>query len=531
MFEFFKKKSVESASESSLILVIPTGTKLTNSKKDVHVGRNSAECDIVVENKNASNKHMHIMFTDGNWIAEDLNSTNGTWINGERIAPMQQIKLNPGDRICIALSTVFYFMQKPAEDKYAEDIEYEKHIGEMEFIINSIKKENNGIAMESKYFGRLIDLLCETSLFVRATIDNNKPENERFQVVLFKPAQDEIIPVFTRKYHAEAFGKYGDVFRLNPERFMVVLRQLGEHIVINPNSESRLIIPKDIFQMVVFEEFIKKCNAKTSLKNYKEKNDVLAALICEYNMATNQTDKMKLIATILEYMQENVAWIPCNVNYSKEDYVKMINLKKGEVFSFENTKLKPDILKHTSGQLFFPLFSQKEEAPDDYANNFSWVNIPIVQVCIMAKNNKESNGIIINAFTNSLPITNELIDIVLNRHFGKINLINDEQMSHAEKEANGGLQLELDNERLYFIRVFIENDVIGSYSIDKEAASDSHYTLEPYSAYQLSQLLEQEYHRGNLVDNLKQYFTEKSDYQLVSLMNENKINFQQFHYD
>lgn len=530
MFDLFKKNSVESASDNTLVLVTSTGTKLTNSKKDVYVGRNAAECDIVVENKNTSNKHVHFMFRDGKWIVEDLNSTNGTWINGEKILPMQPLVLNPGDRICIALSTVFYFNEKPAEDKHIEDVDYEKNIGEIEFIISSIKKENSGNVIESKYFGRLIDLLCETSLFVRATIDNNKPENERFQVVLFKPAQDEIIPVFTRKCHADGFGNYGEVFKLTPERFMVVFKQLGEHIVINPNAENRLIIPKDIFQMIIFEEFVKKYNAKTSLKKYKENNDVFATLACEYNMATKQTEKMKIIAGILEYMEENIAWVPCNANYSEEDYNKIKNLKAGDVFSFENTKLKPDMLKHTSGKLFFPLFSQKEEAPEDYANSFSWINMPIVQCCQLAKNNPDCNGIIVNAFTNSLPITNELIDIVLNRYYGKTNLISDEQMSHAVKEANGGLRLELDNERLYFIRVFIENDRIRSYSIDKEGANDSHYTLDPYSAYQLNELLEIEYHKGNFLNNLKQYFVEKSDFELVSLMNEKKINFQQFHY-
>ena len=62
-------------------------------------------------------------------------------------------------------------------------------------------------------------------------------------------------------------------------------------------------------------------------------------------------------------------------------------------------------------------------------------------------------------------------------------------MTSAVKELNGGLQLELDNERLYFIRVFIENDRIWRYSIDKEAANDSQYTLEPYATYKLSQLI------------------------------------------
>lgn len=62
------------------------------------------------------------------------------------------------------------------------------------------------------------------------------------------------------------------------------------------------------------------------------------------------------------------------------------------------------------------------------------------------------------------------------RDFERINLTNDYQMSQAVKEPNGGLQLGLDSERLYYIRVFIENDIVRSYSIDKEAASDSHYS-------------------------------------------------------
>lgn len=530
MFNFLKKKNTISNSEAMLTLISSTGTTLTNSKKEVFVGRNSAECDIVIDNKDASNKHMHFMFSDGKWIVEDLYSTNGTWINGERILPMQPTVLNTGDRICVALSSVFYFQEKPTEDKYIEDVTYEKKVGELESIIKAIK-EQGGNAMKSKYFGRLVDLLCETPLFVRAIIDNAKPQNERFQVVLFKPANDEIVPIFTRRQHADAFGKYGDIFKLDSQKLMLTLNQLGKHIVINPNCENRLIIPKDIFKMIIFEEFVKRLNAKVSIDKYKEKNDIFAALVCDYNIETQQSEKMRKIMAILAYMEENIAWVPCNANYSEEDYEKIKNLKVGDIFSFENTKLKPDMLKHTSGKLFFPLFSQKEEAPADYANNFSWINMPIVQCCQLAKNNPDCNGIIVNAFTNSLPITNELMDIILNRHFGKTNLINDEQMANAVKEPNGGLQLELDNERLYFIRVFIENDRVRSYSVDKEAANDSHYTLEPYAAYKLSRQLEQKYHEGNFIDNLKHLFVVESDYELIRLMENNNIHFQQFHYD
>ena len=526
MFNFLKKK-VNPNNKNSLILLTSNGETLINSKTDVFLGRDPAECDIVIKNNNVGKKHMHIVFSDGKWFAEDLNSTNGTWINGDRVMPMRPILLNPGDRICIALSDVFYFKEKPAEDKYIEDVEYEKKVGEIEAIIKSVK-EQGGNLLKSKYAGRMIDLLCETSLYVKATFDE---QMDNFQVMLIKPANEEIVPVFTRWQYADDFEKQRNIVKLKPEKLMFTLNQLGEHIVINPNCENRLIISKDIFKMVIFEEFMEKFKAKADFKKYKEKNDILGALVCRYNMASHQPDRRQLLLLILEYMSENVAWIPCSANYSKEDFEKIKNLKQGDVFSFENTKLKPDILKHTSGKLYFPIFSQKDEAPEDYAKNFSWINMPIVRCCIMARNNPNCSGIIVNAFTNSRPITNELIDIVLNRYCSKENLINDEQMACAERKPNGDLRLGLDNEHLYFLTVFIEDDKIISYCIDKEAANDSHYKLEPFAAYQLSQLLDKECGEGNFVDNLRKFFSEKGDCHLATLMDDNKIIFEQLHFD
>ena len=172
MFDFFNKKNKTNSFERVLTLQSSTGTTLTYTKSEVILGRNPAECDIVVDNKNASNRHRRFKFLDGKWIVEDLHSTNGTWINGERILPLQPTGLNTGDRICVALSSVLYFQEKPAEDKYIEDVTYEKNIGELESIIKAIKAQG-GNALESKYLGRLVDLLCETPLFVRALITPN----------------------------------------------------------------------------------------------------------------------------------------------------------------------------------------------------------------------------------------------------------------------------------------------------------------------------------------------------------------------
>ena len=234
--------------------------------------------------------------------------------------------------------------------------------------------------------------------------------------------------------------------------------------------------------------------------------------------------------TILAYMEQNVAWVPCKTRFSEDDFETIQKMKPGDLLELKDARLKPDMIIHSSGKFLLPLFSQKDEAPVDYASKFSWINMRIVQYCELVKKHPACDGIIINAYTDALPIPNELIDIALNHYFGKINLINDEQMLQAVQEPNDGLQLELDDKRMYFIRVFLEHGRVRSYSIDVEAADDSHYTLEPYDAYRLSRLLEQQCHKGNFADNLKKYFTKKDDYDLTRLMKENDITFQQFHY-
>jgi hypothetical protein len=49
------------------------------------IGR-TAECDIQVEDANVSRHHAVLVARDGGWVVEDLGSTNGTWIAGERVS-------------------------------------------------------------------------------------------------------------------------------------------------------------------------------------------------------------------------------------------------------------------------------------------------------------------------------------------------------------------------------------------------------------------------------------------------------------
>jgi pSer/pThr/pTyr-binding forkhead associated (FHA) protein len=70
------------------------------ANKQIVVGR-SSELDMVLVEDMVSRKHAKILFSDGAITIEDLGSTNGTFVNGEKV---KQAKLKEGDRILIGTS-------------------------------------------------------------------------------------------------------------------------------------------------------------------------------------------------------------------------------------------------------------------------------------------------------------------------------------------------------------------------------------------------------------------------------------------
>jgi pSer/pThr/pTyr-binding forkhead associated (FHA) protein len=69
-------------------------------EKQIVIGR-SSELDMVLVEDMVSRKHAKIMATGGKITIEDLGSTNGTFVNGEKI---KQARLKEGDRILIGTS-------------------------------------------------------------------------------------------------------------------------------------------------------------------------------------------------------------------------------------------------------------------------------------------------------------------------------------------------------------------------------------------------------------------------------------------
>src|SRR3989304_534540 len=77
------------------------------------LGRHPA-CDIVLESGAVSRQHARILNVEGNYYIEDLNSRNGTYVNGRLFTGRQLLKENDQILICEILF-IFHFGPEDAE--------------------------------------------------------------------------------------------------------------------------------------------------------------------------------------------------------------------------------------------------------------------------------------------------------------------------------------------------------------------------------------------------------------------------------
>lgn len=69
----------------------------TGATGELIVGRHHA-CDVVLDDLSVSRRHARLVFRDGSWVVQDLESTNGTIVNGVGVG---RCALLPGDRLVL----------------------------------------------------------------------------------------------------------------------------------------------------------------------------------------------------------------------------------------------------------------------------------------------------------------------------------------------------------------------------------------------------------------------------------------------
>ena len=98
------------------------------SRASVVIGR-SRDCDLRLPDTDTSRRHAKIVCNAGRFVLHDLASTNGTFVNGERI---EQRELRPGDRLQIGANLVTFCQVSGGQgqpDDGAQTVLFERSLG------------------------------------------------------------------------------------------------------------------------------------------------------------------------------------------------------------------------------------------------------------------------------------------------------------------------------------------------------------------------------------------------------------------
>lgn len=79
------------------------GRKVEVTRSETTIGR-TPDCDIVLPDRSVSRAHACIVMTPGGAVIRDLNSRNGTWVNGLRVGTDRRLRV--GDRVRLGSVTL-----------------------------------------------------------------------------------------------------------------------------------------------------------------------------------------------------------------------------------------------------------------------------------------------------------------------------------------------------------------------------------------------------------------------------------------
>ncbi len=90
-----------SPQEGLLILASPDGRAIEVRDGDV-VGRTVVGKEVLDIHEEISRRHAQFVRSEGTWFVIDLNSSNGTFLDGKRISPKERVPLRNGQQIRIS---------------------------------------------------------------------------------------------------------------------------------------------------------------------------------------------------------------------------------------------------------------------------------------------------------------------------------------------------------------------------------------------------------------------------------------------
>ena len=190
-------------------------------EKTVFIGRSKCS-DIQVKDFTVSRKHLKILREGKIFLIEDLNSTNGTYVNGDRIEPGQAVPVDENDTVTIG-KTFLHFGEPPTVEALPKTSGSGIQLPEVE--INErqlLSKETERRSVSSEN----LEFIENTSDLLKKTLDVNEilerilghifdilPRVDRAAIVVFEDKKEQIRQLIARSRRgqlSEAF-QYSNV--------------------------------------------------------------------------------------------------------------------------------------------------------------------------------------------------------------------------------------------------------------------------------------------------------------------------------
>lgn len=98
--------------KEAIIIRVKTGEYITIEKDFFRIGKGMMENEYCIRDNGAiSRSHAALMSKNNQWTIVDLNSTNGTYVNGTRIMPQNEVPLSHGSKINLADEEFLFYLR------------------------------------------------------------------------------------------------------------------------------------------------------------------------------------------------------------------------------------------------------------------------------------------------------------------------------------------------------------------------------------------------------------------------------------
>lgn len=271
-----------------------TGETKEYHKTEVNVGRDPSNDYHLAGKTYVARRQATFLYERQMWFLRDNNSTNGTYINGKRLAPGKKYQLATNDEISFAKQETVVFdkhmrPEQPNGDPEAKAIVFLE--AGMATFAKSQYKDDAALKLivaalmdAPLYFPVEIDLsamlgsIDPTKLKAGDTIEPQKDVRMRI-LTLCPEGGVETVPMFTSNEEANK-GPGASMIRFYPQDYLPKLIEMDKPVIINPFSESRFLLSKQIITEILWPAVQRKVADNNSKQDSTaEKNSVSDNLV------------------------------------------------------------------------------------------------------------------------------------------------------------------------------------------------------------------------------------------------------------